>query len=189
MSSDWGNGVADLDPPQSDANPARHNDAELAAFIGHIAPATGAADREDIVQDARARALAHRDSVPTGRDKDTWMRAVIRNLVRDRWRRSERDRIHGPQIAGSAIQSSPGADEFVIATLESEMVRAAFRRLSPLQRRVLQLRIVEGRPAAETGALVNRRVDDVRQIQFRAIAAMRRDLATTGWLDDEGTTP
>jgi RNA polymerase sigma-70 factor (ECF subfamily) len=82
-------------------------------------------------------------------------------------------------------RSTPGADEVAIGVLEGDAVREAFARLSPLQRRVLELRILEGRSAAETAPLVRRRPDDVRQIQFRAVAALRRDLGADGWLDDD----
>jgi RNA polymerase sigma-70 factor (ECF subfamily) len=185
VGSHWEKSVAD--PPQSDDELARRNNAQLAAFVGHIAPETRAPDREDIVQDAWVNALAHRNRIPSDLSQERkWLRAVTRNLVRDRWRRSERDHVRGPRAAGAAILSTPGADEFVMADLESDTVRAAFERLSPLQRRVLELRILEGRPAAETAVLVKRRPDDVRQIQFRAVAALRRDLGAAGWLDDKG---
>lgn len=175
------------DPPQSDDELARRNDAELSAFVGYIAPATRAPDREDIVQDTWVRALVHRDRVPLeAAEERTWLRAVTRNLVRDRWRRAERERARGSRIASLETRSAPGADELAIVALESDTVRAAFARLSPLQQRVLVLRILEGRSAAETAPLVNRRPDDVRQIQFRAVAALRRDLGASGWLDNEG---
>ncbi len=187
MGSQWGKSVSDLDPPQSDEDLARRNDAQLSVFVRQIAPGTRAPDREDIAQDAWVKTFARRDSVPKDRNEErTWLRAVTRNLVRDRWRRRERDRLRDPHVAASAIRSAPGADEFVIAGLEAETVRAAFERLSPIQKRVLEWRILEGRPAAETAVLLQRRPDDVRQIQFRAIAAMRRDLARRGWFDEEG---
>jgi RNA polymerase sigma-70 factor (ECF subfamily) len=185
VGSIWGESVAD--PPQSDEELARRNDPQLTAFVGYISPGSRTPDREDIVQDAWVKALTHRDSVPSNRlQEGTWLRAVVRNLVRDRWRVSERNRVREPRAASSEISSGPGADELVIAGLESATVRVAFERLAPLQARVLELRILEGRSARETAAIVGRRPDDVRQIQFRAIAALRRNLRAAGWFEDEG---
>jgi hypothetical protein len=52
------------DPPESDDELARRNDAGLSAFVGHIAPETRAPDREDIVQDTWVKALMQLRSAP-----------------------------------------------------------------------------------------------------------------------------
>jgi RNA polymerase sigma-70 factor, ECF subfamily len=57
-------------------------------------------------------------------------------------------------------------------------VRSALARLPPLQRRLLLLRVVSGLSAAETGALLGMSAEAVRVAQHRALARMRKLLAS-----------
>lgn len=81
---------------------------------------------------------------------------------------------------------TPPMDADLPAVLEGDAVRAAFATLPVLWRRVLFLRVVEGRPSGEVGALLGRHAADIRQIQYRAISRLRREMAAGGWIDELG---
>lgn len=60
---------------------------------------------------------------------------------------------------------------------ESErVVRAAMQKLTPEQQHVLALRFGEGYSLEETAALMNRNVNAVKALQFRALASLQRDI-------------
>jgi RNA polymerase sigma-70 factor, ECF subfamily len=71
----------------------------------------------------------------------------------------------------------PGPEETVLARWEGEQVRRALARLPSLQRRLL-LRVVSGFTAAETGAMLGMPAEAVRVAQHRALARMRKLLAS-----------
>ena len=57
-----------------------------------------------------------------------------------------------------------------------EALLAALDRLTPDHRAVLRLRILEGRTTSEVAALIHRSQPAVRQLQVRALAALRAAL-------------
>jgi RNA polymerase sigma-70 factor, ECF subfamily len=72
----------------------------------------------------------------------------------------------------------PGPEETVIARWEGERVRAVLAELPPWQRRLLLLRVVTGLTAAETGEVLGMSAAAVRVAQHRALARMRKLLAS-----------
>ncbi|MBI5829953.1 MAG: RNA polymerase subunit sigma-70, partial [Chloroflexi bacterium] len=55
-------------------------------------------------------------------------------------------------------------------------VRLALQQLTDEQQQVLALRFEQGRSVADTAELLNKSVTAVKQLQFRAVAALRRQL-------------
>jgi RNA polymerase sigma-70 factor (ECF subfamily) len=147
-------------------------------------------DREDATQDTWVRVLQHRRS--THKDAQLverpWLHAIVRNLARDRWRRNQRSARAVQRLASreAAASSGDAVDEIVLAHVEGELVRQAFARLTQAQRQVLQLRVIEGLSAAEVGAALGKEAAAVRQMQFRALVALRSELLAAGWQDDGG---
>ena len=72
----------------------------------------------------------------------------------------------------------PGPEETVIARWEGERVRRVLAKLPPQQRRLLLLRVVSGFTAAETGEVLGMSAEAVRVAQHRALARMRKLLAS-----------
>jgi RNA polymerase sigma-70 factor (ECF subfamily) len=72
----------------------------------------------------------------------------------------------------------PGPEETVIARCEGERVREVLAELPPYQRRLLLLRVVTGLTAAETGEVLGMSAAAVRVAQHRALARMRKLLAS-----------
>lgn len=74
----------------------------------------------------------------------------------------------------------------VITPLEDAFVhvevRAMFEQLTPEQQRVLYLRFVEGFEPSEIAALIGKSAGAVKQLQYRALASLRRRLGRAGYL-------
>ena len=66
-----------------------------------------------------------------------------------------------------------------------DSVAHALRRLTPEQREAIELRFFAGLSAKEAAVAMGRQEGTVRGLQFRAIAALRRDLGIAG--PDRGT--
>jgi RNA polymerase sigma-70 factor (ECF subfamily) len=144
-------------------------------------------ERDDVIQDTWVRVLRNRGGMPEGEtDERRWLRSISRNLIRDRWRGQRRaiDGAHRLAGIGSAL-AAPPADEAVLRSERGEFVRAAFSRLDKRQREVLLLRIVDGRSAAEVAEITGTDAANVRQIQFRALAALRKHLASQQFDEDQ----
>jgi RNA polymerase sigma-70 factor (ECF subfamily) len=75
-----------------------------------------------------------------------------------------------------ASSAGAGPEALAIAASEVERVRAALRALPDDQRHVIELRLTEGRSMSETAALLGRSPDAVRQLQHRALVALRARL-------------
>ncbi|MHB8219908.1 MAG: RNA polymerase sigma factor [Acidimicrobiales bacterium] len=106
-----------------------------------------------------------------------YLKTAARNLVYDRWRRQ--DLVHEVGTAyGEDRSGTPvSVEDEVIGRMDADVVRAAVRSLPTVQRQVLRLRIFEGLTAEATGAVIGREAAAVRQIQHRALLALRSKLA------------
>ncbi len=127
---------------------------------------------EDLTSEVFMRLL---DSLHAGRAPDSlraWLFGVAAHLAADHFRRQSRR----PQVELSdefpAPDSSPDAE--VSAALTTRAVRRALQKLTDEQQQVLALRFGEGRSVAATAALLQKSETAVKQLQFRAVAALRR---------------
>ena len=78
--------------------------------------------------------------------------------------------------------NGPGPDSLAVDSSRREVLLAALDQLTPDHRAVLRLRILEGRSTSEVAALIHRSQPAVRQLQVRALAALRAALGDR--LDD-----
>lgn len=69
-----------------------------------------------------------------------------------------------------------GPEAATLAGERRSSLVAGLARLPELYRLVLQMRLLEQRPAAEVAALLDRSPDAVRQLQHRALIALRAEL-------------
>jgi len=164
-----------------------------AGAIHRFARRAGAseADAEDLTQAAFLKAIerppAPNDSSAPGR---AWLHTVAANLMRDRWREGARAQRRGIGSASGALAA--GADqpeEAAMAEAERVLVRMAMAALPDESRRILLMRVVEGRSSAEVAEVLGRTADSVRQAQLRALRSLERQLRRLGWaphVDDRG---
>ncbi len=109
---------------------------------------------DDLVQDALASVLA---SPADPRHPEAYLRAAVVRHATDRRRRAARWRDRLPRLAGPTSTSDryPSDDELLA-------------RMAPLDRAVLHLSIVEGRPHDEIAGLLGLTATAVRQRAHRA---------------------
>jgi RNA polymerase sigma-70 factor, ECF subfamily len=138
------------------------------------------ADAEDLTQLVFVKAL---EALPRYESRGIpfggWLFRLARNTVIDhvRTRHEHADLGAAAGHAGSAA----GPDEVTVARLELDEVSDALTSLTDEQRESIELRFFAGLSAREAAEVMGKQEGTVRGLQFRAIAALRRQLG----IDDE----
>lgn len=134
------------------------------------------AEAEDLTQEVFLRAIRslhrYRDQ---GLPFTAYLLQIARNLARDRWRAS----LTRPLVTGDVPEravTGPGPEALAVEGARREALICALDELSADHRLVLRLRILEGRPASEVARITDRSPAAVRQLQVRALAALRTAL-------------
>lgn len=102
----------------------------------------------------------------------TWLYAIARNLLRDRWRRQGR-RPRQVELEAQDLVT-PGADEATETDAPANAGASAFGQavlaeLPPRYRLVLQLRILDGRSIRDTAEEMGTTPGNVKVLQYRAL--------------------
>ncbi len=131
-----------------------------------------AATAEDIAGEVFLRLL---NALHAGRPPQTtlrgWLFGVAGHLVADHFRREPAGRLPDTLADGGSLAAE--AEE----NLRRREVQAALRRLTPEQQNVLALRFGDGASLEQTAEALGKSVNTVKQLQFRAVEALRRALA------------
>src|SRR5512141_651922 len=132
-------------------------------------------DAEDLAQLVFVKAL---EALPRyevrGVPFGGWLFRLARNIVIDHARTR---REHAPLDAiVEWAGADDGPDELAVLRQEMDSVAQALRRLTPEQREAIELRFFAGLSAREAAAAMGRQEGTIRGLQFRAIAALRRQL-------------
>jgi RNA polymerase sigma-70 factor (ECF subfamily) len=132
-------------------------------------------DAEDLTQLVFVKALEalpryEARGVPFG----GWLFRLARNAVIDFVRTSHEH----ADLAKSAERAGhdAGPDELAVIRQEIDAVGAALARLTEDQRDAIALRFFAGLSAREAAAVMGKQEGTVRGLQFRALAALRREL-------------
>src|SRR5215469_14417079 len=144
------------------------------------------AEAEDLTQDVFVRAI---QSIHSYRGTDVgiayraYLLRISRNLLTDRWRSRQAAGavIHQPlsgELASRPLDADKGPEATVISREEYDRLLAALDRLPDAYSDVLRQRVLRGLTAAEVAAQTGLTANAVRQLQFRAITALRREFAT-----------
>jgi RNA polymerase sigma-70 factor, ECF subfamily len=127
---------------------------------------------EDAVSETMTRAL---DSIDRfrwqGAGFDGWLYGIARNVIREaarRWGRTDPVVEDHPTV-------DPGPEDEIVARDQAAAVRAAFGRLAPDERELLELRVQGGLSSEEVGALLGKRPGAVRMAQARALRRLRSE--------------
>ena len=133
------------------------------------------ADAEDLTQLVFVKAL---EALPRYESRGIpfggWLFRLARNAVvdftRTRHEHADLDAVidHGTH--------EPGPEEVAVTRQEMDMVGAALAALTDDQRETIELRFFAGLSARETAEVMGRQAGTIRGLQFRAIAALRRQL-------------
>ncbi len=128
---------------------------------------------EDILVEAFWRAYRARARFDSSRSFGAWMRRIATNAARDHLR-SVLPRA-GSITTSDDIEAPARADRGL-----SESVELAFRKLPPKLQVVATLALIEERPYAEIADMLGLRVGTVKSRMFRAVGALRKELARLG---------
>jgi RNA polymerase sigma-70 factor (ECF subfamily) len=132
-------------------------------------------DAEDLAQLVFVKAL---EALPRYESRGVpfggWLFRLARNVVIDHIRTR---REHSPlDLIVERPSPESGPDQLAALRQELDSVAAALRRLTPDQREAIELRFFAGLSAKEAAVAMDRQEGTVRGLQFRAIAALRREL-------------
>jgi RNA polymerase sigma-70 factor (ECF subfamily) len=127
----------------------------------------GAAEAEDVVQDCLVRAWRDLDRLRNDERFRAWVTtAVYRRCLRWRWWSSwRRQRLVDLPVPSTAPASQAALD-----------VAALLARLTPRQRAVLHLTVIEGMSDAEIAGVLSTTAGTVRAHRRRAKASLQREL-------------
>jgi len=133
---------------------------------------------EDLAADVFEKALAgvgrYEDrGVPFG----SWLYRIARNHLIDHQR--TRGRHAARPMVEHLEDSSSEAVAALARVLDRDSLDAALARLTSEQRRVLELRLLDGCAVAETAAIIGTTPDVVKKRQARGLAALRTLLGTS----------
>ena len=142
-------------------------------------------DAEDLAQLVFVKALEalpryELRGVPFG----GWLFRLARNVIIDHVR-TRREHVTLDIIVQQSTEDD-GPDELAALRQDMDSVAFALRRLTPEQREAIQLRFFAGLSAREAAIAMGRQEGTVRGLQFRAIAALRRELGIAPDIDELG---
>jgi RNA polymerase sigma-70 factor (ECF subfamily) len=134
-------------------------------------------EAEDLTQEVFLRALRHLEGYQSASGSfRPYLIAVARNLLRDRWRSQQRQAA-GVYDLGQGDGWDEGPEAAVVAAEGRAELIAALAELPVDYQLVLRLRLIDGQSAAEVAAALERTPEAVRQLQHRALVALRSGLA------------
>jgi RNA polymerase sigma-70 factor, ECF subfamily len=134
-------------------------------------------DAADAVAETYARALAGFDSYQADGPMICWLVGILRNVLREQ-ARGRREEPAGVSFSGVTVDGDPLST--LLRSEEADEVRHALDRLPAEERRVVVLRVVEGRTSEDAGAITGRAPASVRMIQTRAVRKLRVLYAQAG---------
>lgn len=128
------------------------------------------ADAEDLASEVFHQALANLKKFEwRGVPFSAWLYRIASNAMADRWQRSQRE-----QANPAASDATGPHDSFSPEDIEKRAY--LFRLVSDLpddQRRVIEMRFAAGKSVSEIAHQLGRTDGAVKQLQFRAIRALR----------------
>lgn len=132
-------------------------------------------EAEDITQETFVRAINHWKKQKLCSDKGPgFLRTIALNILRDRWRQKKR---RGVLIDYEKID--PGqivsVDEQKIVTQRLQ-IENALAKINADQRKILDLRLIQGYTVAETARFIGKSEAAVRTTQYRALKALAQIL-------------
>jgi RNA polymerase sigma-70 factor (ECF subfamily) len=135
------------------------------------------ADAEDLMQRTFVKMIESLPRYqPRGIPFEAWFFRLARNSVIDHIRSR---RPHQPLETVVEVDSlRPGPEESAQLAMEFRRLEAALQGLPSVQQEVIGYRFMAGLSAREIGLVIGKREGSVRAIQFRALHALRRSLAS-----------
>ena len=132
---------------------------------------------QDITSDVFLKAMEHLESYRL-RDVpfSSWLFRIAHNRVVDHYRRMPKLQPVALEDEGPLAKKAVSLEVSLI--LNRKVLRDAIELLTPEQRSVIVLRLLQNRTVAETAIAIGRSEDAVKQLQRRGLAALERILQT-----------
>ena len=152
-------------------------DRHVARVYGHCYYRTGnRADAEDLTQQTFLQAWQAIGRYRRGRSPViAWLLTISQNLAMSHHRRVREVTVPDLLMDGTEDETNPAV--ILSAALTRDAVRAAILQLPLERQRVILLRFIEGFSVGEVAAALGKTENNVRVIQHRAVADLRRLLA------------
>ncbi|MCB9679480.1 MAG: sigma-70 family RNA polymerase sigma factor [Alphaproteobacteria bacterium] len=138
------------------------------------------ATAEDVAQDAMIKLVHSLSSVDVSRPFEAWVRAIVRNTARDRWRRLRRVLPFLPP------PPPPDLDREIDLDRAGRRAREAFASLSPRQREILDLCELQGIAPKDAAEQLGIAPGTARALLHQARAALRAHVADLASLLGDG---
>ena len=135
---------------------------------------------EDIASDVFMRLLeaAQKNQGPKTSLKG-WLIATASNAVNDHLRRQYRRPTEA--LSDEMTDDKPGIHAELDLREQNRMVQKAYAQLTPEQQDVLALRFGQGYSLEETANHMKKQVNAVKALQFRALAALQRQIGEVNY--------
>ena len=124
---------------------------------------------EELLQDALVKTVARWRRVVEGGNPEAYIRQVMLNELRSRWRRRRR----GVEHPTAELLDQAETRDLESDTADRDLLAAALRKLAPRQRAVLYLRFYEDLPEAEVARQLGCSVGTVKSQAHDALARLR----------------
>lgn len=135
-------------------------------------------EAEDVAAETFARVLRDLDGFRwKGAGFEAWVFRIAANLVVDVVRASGREQL-GDDTTEELEAVAPTPEQMAMYRETTEEMDELLATLPPDQREVLLLRFAGGLGTEETGRVMKRRANAVRQLQFRALQNLRERIQT-----------
>jgi RNA polymerase sigma-70 factor (sigma-E family) len=122
-------------------------------------------EAEELVQDALARTFVHWKRVEASSNPDAYVRKIIVNEAKQRWRRR--------RVNDSAPLVDPAVADGTHERATQDQLLGALRQLPQRQRAAVVLRYFEQLTEAETAAALGCSIGTVKSSTHRAVTALR----------------
>lgn len=135
---------------------------------------------EDIASDVFVRVLeaSQRKQGPQTNLRG-WLIATASNALNDHLRRHYRRPVEA--LSDSFPDGAPGVQSEIDAREKNSMVRNALTRLTAEQQHVIALRFGQGYSIEETAAFLKKNINAIKALQFRALAALQRQIGEVNY--------
>ena len=135
---------------------------------------------EDIASDVFVRLLEAltKEQGPKTNVKG-WLFSTASNVIADHLRRVYRRPTQ--KISDSIPDFSPSLSDEIDTRQQVDAIRAAYSQLTPEQQEVLALRFGSGYSLDDTAAMMRKKVNAIKALQFRAMAALQRHIGNVSY--------
>ncbi len=138
-------------------------------------------EAEDLTQSVFMKAWAAiREYRERGNPFSAWLYAIARNAVVDRWKKKKEVRLGAEEqddLFARIPDDAPNPTERAESRERQERIRTAIQHLSEDQQELVILKFIDDLSNHEISAITGKSEDAIRQLQFRALKALRNILS------------